>query len=216
METSMEVPRKVKNRTTARPAGPLLGVCPEDVKSPSRSDVRTPGSLPHCSRRSRRGSKPSVHAGCSQRADVAHVTGYVHGRIRCPPGPTMAPGGVTLSRVRQRRGPYDLTRWWNRTKPHVETECWGLPALQGSGSKGTHAQRQDERTGGCDVQHGARSTQDCTARVQGAERGCGKFSPTMGDCEVLAVAITSQHMHISSRHVVPLKLKRGEMSMTSQ
>lgn len=136
METSMEVPPKITNRTTARPAGPLLGVCPEDVKSPSRSHVRTPGSLPHCSRRSRRGSKPSVHAGCSQRADVAHVTGYVHGRIRCPPGPTMAPGGVMLSRVRQRRGPYDLTRWWNRTKPHVQRRnAGGCRRCRGRGQR---------------------------------------------------------------------------------
>lgn len=73
---------QTQNRRTARQA--LLGVRPEEGRSPSRSDVRAPQSLPHHSRRSRRGSPLSVHDRCARdrsraRAGAAHAAPGAHG-----------------------------------------------------------------------------------------------------------------------------------------
>lgn len=71
---------QTQNRRTARQA--LLGVRPEEGRSPSRSDVRAPQSLPHHSRRSRRGSPLSVHDRCARdlsRAQAAHAAPGAHG-----------------------------------------------------------------------------------------------------------------------------------------
>lgn len=126
----------MKNRTTAWPGRPPPGCTPGGgaitVSKRRLHPTVTVALVTTVETRKRAECPRRMHgeSGCGMRDRLCaqpHVL---------PPGPTTAPEGVTLSGVRQRQVPYDLTRLWTRTKPDVQKRnTGGCQRCRGGGQR---------------------------------------------------------------------------------